>query len=319
MLSEKILDFLKKKHGYVSGEELSRHFGITRQALWKHIQELKETGYEIVAVPHLGYQLVSSPDRLLPYEVTSSLNTKFIGKKISYFDRIPSTMDAAMQLGLEGAPEGALVLSESQTRGRGRLGRDWVSPKYKGIYLSLILRPKILPSLNPVLTLLAAVSICEAIKTVSGQDAQIKWPNDILMHHRKLGGILTELNAEIDRTSFVVIGIGLNVNNDRKDLITGATSLKEQRKESVNRIELLQELLRRIEKNYIEFQERGSQPILEKWRTFNITLGERVKVACQKTHLEGEAIDIDTDGALLVRKDSGLIEKVMSGDIIHCR
>ncbi len=319
MLSEKILDFLKKKHGYVSGEELSGHFGITRQALWKHIHELKDAGYEILAVPHLGYQLVSSPDRLLPYEVASGLNTRVIGKKILYFDRVPSTMDAAMESGLKGAAEGTLVLAESQTRGRGRLGRDWVSPKYKGIYLSLILRPKILPSLNPVLTLLAAVSICEAIKIIAGLDAQIKWPNDILMHHKKLGGILTELNAEMDRTSFVVIGIGLNVNNDKKDLITGATSLKEQKKESINRIELLRDLLRQIEKNYIEFQEKGTQAILDKWRAFNITLGRRIKVVSQKMHLEGEAVSIDADGGLLVRKDSGLIEKVISGDIIHCR
>ncbi len=318
-MQEKILDFLKRKQDYISGDQISHRLGITRQALWKHIQELKEAGYDIVAVPHLGYRLISSPDRLFAFEVSRGLNTKFIGRKIYYFDVLTSTMNAAMQLGIKSAPEGALVLAESQTKGKGRLGRSWFSPKYKGIYLSLLLKPEILPASASILTLLAAVSICQAIKEITGLDAEIKWPNDILIGHKKLGGILTELSAEMDKINFVIIGIGLNVNNDKKTLVSAATSLKEQKKENINRISLLQEILRKIEANYLLFREKGAQPIIEKWREYSITLGRRVKVYCHKEHIEGEALDIDRDGGLLVRKDSGLTAKVMAGDVAHCR
>jgi BirA family biotin operon repressor/biotin-[acetyl-CoA-carboxylase] ligase len=318
-MQEKIIDFLRRKQDYASGEEISNRLGISRQALWKHIQELKEAGYDIAAVPHLGYRMICAPDRLFPAEISSRLNTKFIGRKIYYFDSVSSTMDIAMQLGLKNSTEGTLVLTESQTKGRGRLGREWFSPRYKGIYLSLILKPKILLNQAPILTLMASVSICEAIKEIAALEAQIKWPNDILMHQKKLGGILTEINAEMDGIRFIVIGIGLNVNNDKKALINGATSLKEQKKEGINRIELLQEILRAIEKNYLTFQEKGAQSIIDKWRDYNITLGKRVKIYSHKKHIEGQAVDIDTDGSLLLRSDSGLVQKVTAGDVAHCK
>ncbi len=318
-MQDKILKILKKRQGHISGEEISSRLKITRQALWKHIQDLRDAGYDIAAVPHLGYQLVSSPDRLFPSEVTHGLNTKFIGKSISYFDTLSSTMDIALQLALRGYREGTIILAESQSRGRGRFNREWFSPKYKGIYSSLILRPGIAPNSTPILTLLAAVSICEAIKEVVGIEARIKWPNDILIHNKKLGGILTELNARMNITHFVIIGIGLNVNNDKKSLVAGATSLKEQKKEEINRVELLQEILRRIEINYILLQDRSAKAILDKWRRCNVTLGKRVRVVSGKNSLEGEALDIDNDGALLLRSDSGLVQKVISADTVHCR
>lgn len=318
-MQDKIIDFLKKRQDYVSGDQMSHRLGITRQALWKHIQELKDKGYDIIAVPHLGYQLVSLPDRLFSSEISDELNTKFLGRKIHYFDVVSSTMDIAMQLAMKGSPEGTLVLAEAQTKGRGRLGREWFSPKYKGIYLSLVLRPKILPHQASILTLLSAMSICEAIKEIIGLDARIKWPNDILIHNKKLGGILTELNAETDEVRFIIIGIGLNVNNDKKTLLSLATSLKEQNKVSINRVKLLQEILRKLEANYLSFQDKGSEPILEKWRAHNVTLGRRIKVFFYRQHIEGQAVDIDTDGSLLVRSDSGIIQKVSAGDVVHCR
>jgi len=318
-MKEKILDYLKKEHEYLSGDEIASRLGISRQGLWKHIQDLKDSGYDIVAVPHLGYRLESSPDRLFALEITHGLNTKFIAKKIHYFDYLASTMDLAMQLGIQAAANGTLVLAEAQTKGRGRLSRSWFSPKYKGIYLSLVLRPKISPSAAPMLTLLSAVSICEAIKKIVGLDAQIKWPNDVFICNKKIAGILTEMNAEVDKVNFVVIGIGLNVNNDRKSLIAQATSLKEQAGQPLSRILILQELLRRIENNYFLLEDKGAQAIIDKWRSFSLTLGRRVKVYCQDKHIEGQAVDIDQDGALLVRKDSGLIQKIFSGDVMHCR
>jgi BirA family biotin operon repressor/biotin-[acetyl-CoA-carboxylase] ligase len=318
-LQEKILDFLKRKQDYISGDQIAQRLDITRQALWKHIQELKNLDYDIVAVPHLGYKLLSSPDRLFTFEVTKNLDTEFIGRKIYYFDAVSSTMYVAMQLGIKGATEGTLVLAEQQTKGKGRLGRNWFSPKYKGLYLSLLLKPEIAPMDTAILTLLAAVSICEAVKVTTGLDTQIKWPNDILLHNKKVGGILTELNAEMDEVNFLIIGIGLNVNNDKKTLVSGATSLKEQKKENINRISLLQEILRKIEINYLSFKEKGAGQIIEKWREHNITLGRRIKVYSHKEHIEGEAVDIDMDGGLLLRRDSGVTEKVMAGDVVHCR
>lgn len=318
-MQEQILELLRKKNDYLSGEEISKYLNISRQALWKHIQDLREAGYDIVAVPHLGYYLESSPDRLFAFEITRQLNTKLIGKKILYFDAVSSTMDVAVKLGIEGTLEGTVVLAETQTKGRGRLGRAWISPKYKGIYLSLVLKPRITPNACSVLTLLAAVSVCEAIKLKTSLDVQIKWPNDLFIDSKKLGGILTELKGEMDMASFIIIGIGLNVNNDKKALIAQATSLKEEKGEPVDRISLVQEMLRKLEENYFLFQKEGASPILQKWRNYNLTLGRRVKVTCQNKHLEGEAIDIDSDGGLLVRNDSGLIEKITSGDIVHCR
>lgn len=319
-MQNRILDYLKRQlSGYVSGEELSGYLKISRQALWKHIQELKDSGYEIEAVPHLGYKLISSPDRLFASEILRGLNTKFIGKKIYYFDNIGSTMDMAQDLGLKQAAEGTLVIAEGQTKGRGRLGREWVSAKHKGIYLSLILRPKILPGASAILTLLAAVSVCEAIKKSTGLEPKIKWPNDIFIRDKKLGGILTELNAESDEIRFVAIGIGLNVNQDKKALPAAATSLKEEKGKAINRVELLQEILRCLESNYLHFQNKGAKLIADKWREHNLTLNRRIKITSLHTHLEGQAVDIDSDGALLLRKDSGIIQKITSGDVIHCR
>ncbi|MCX5700574.1 MAG: biotin--[acetyl-CoA-carboxylase] ligase [Candidatus Omnitrophica bacterium] len=319
MIDEKIIELLKREKDYISGEEISSHFKISRQALWKHIQELKDLGYNIAAVPHLGYRLESSPDRLFDFEVKNGLDTKVLGRKILYFDSLNSTMDMAMQLGIKGASEGTMILAEAQNKGRGRLGRIWSSPKYKGLYFSLILRPDLLPAQASILTFMAAISICEAVKEVAGIDAQIKWPNDILVHSKKLGGILTEISAETDKVNFVNIGIGINVNNDKKSLISGATSLREQKKEEVSRLELLQEILRRLEANYLLLAKKGSSIIIDKWRQNNLTLGRRVKVYCQSKHIEGEAVDIDKDGGLLIRKDSGLTQKVMTGDVVHCR
>jgi len=319
MVQEKILDFLKRKQDYVSGDQIASRLGISRQALWKHIQDLKQAGYDIVAVPHLGYKLISSPDRLFDFEITRDLDTRILAKRIYYFDNLTSTMDVAMKLGLEGSPEGTLVIAESQTQGRGRLGRSWFSPKYKGIYFSLILRPKMLPSRASLLTLLCAVSLCEAIKKICDVTVEIKWPNDIWLMHKKVGGILTELNAEMDAVNFVIIGAGLNVNNDKKSLASGAISLREHKKESVNRIILLQEILRRIEANYLLLQEKDARGLLEKARTCSLTLGRRVRVYVRKERVEGEALDIDTDAGLLIRKDSGVVEKVMAGDVTHCR
>ncbi|MBP7215870.1 MAG: biotin--[acetyl-CoA-carboxylase] ligase, partial [Candidatus Omnitrophica bacterium] len=240
-------------------------------------------------------------------------------KKIYYFDEVSSTMDVAMQLALKGAVEGTVVLSELQTKGRGRLGRNWFSPRYKGIYFSLILKPAISPNQAAVLTLLSAVSICQAIRQITGVEAQIKWPNDILIQQKKVAGILTEIQAEMDEIHCVIVGVGINVNNEKKSLISQATSLKEHIGGVVNRVELLQAIFNALEKNYLHFQEKGSRFIIQQWREYSVTLGRRVKIYSHREHVEGEAIDIDADGALLLRNDAGLTQKILSGDVVHCR
>jgi len=317
--AERILDFLNEKAGYVSGEEIVRHLGISRQLFFQQINDLKCSGYEIMAVPHLGYRWEPSCGRLFPVEVRKDLNTKCIGRKIYYFDRCSSTMDIAARLVCENPVEGTVILAESQTKGRGRLGRHWVSPKYKGIYFSLMLKPAVAPSQTAVLTFLAAVSVCEAINSFTGLSCAIKWPNDILLHNKKLGGILTELEAELDRVNFVTIGLGLNVNTDAQELLRTAISLKiaSPGHKEINRVKLLQEILRRIEDNYFLFQKKGSAPVLDKWKNFNVTLGQRVKISFLKGHVEGRAAGIDFDGGLLVRQDNGITRKFMSGDVVH--
>ncbi|MFH1622320.1 MAG: biotin--[acetyl-CoA-carboxylase] ligase [Candidatus Omnitrophota bacterium] len=318
-MNEKILALLRNSDTYVSGEEISRHLGISRSAIWKHIQELRQQGYEIVAVPHLGYELASIPDRLLPNEISPGLDTKIIGKEIHYYEMISSTMDIAMDFGLKGCKEGLVVCAEGQYKGRGRLGRFWSSPKNRGIYLSLILRPEISPAESPKLTLLIAVAVCQAIRKVAKIDCFIKWPNDLIINNKKLGGILTEMNAEMDRVKFIIIGLGINVNTPESLLPPKSTSLKEQIGKRLSRIELTKQILREIEKEYFLFQKEGFSPIIKKWKKFSTTLGHRVKVQFHKEHLEGEALDIDSDGALLVKRNSGSVERITAGDIIKIR
>ncbi|MCM8799662.1 MAG: biotin--[acetyl-CoA-carboxylase] ligase, partial [Candidatus Omnitrophica bacterium] len=303
---QKVLNFLKNTEDYISGEDISRHLKISRAAICKYVHQLKELGYDIVAVPHLGYHLIRTPDRLFPEEILYNLDTKFIGKNIYYFETVTSTMDIANQLILKDTPEGTLVVAESQTEGRGRLGRSWFSPKYKGIYVSLILKPSIFPNQAGLLTFLCAVSVVEAINELTSLDTKIKWPNDIILSQKKLGGILLELSAEMDRIHYAIVGIGINVNNTKKDLITGATSLKEEKAQHIDRVRLLQEILRRIEFNYLEFKNDKGSYLLRRWRMFNDSLNRRIKIISKHQIWEGVAVDVDTDGALLLREDSGI-------------
>jgi BirA family biotin operon repressor/biotin-[acetyl-CoA-carboxylase] ligase len=318
-MKEDILSLLRDSNNYLSGEEISRHLGISRSAIWKHIQELRESGYDIVAVPHLGYELVSSPDRLLPDEISQGLNTKIIAKEIHHYDMVPSTMNMAMDLALKGCRDGTLVCAEGQYKGRGRLNRFWSSPKYKGIYFSLVLRPEISPIESPKLTLLSAVSVCEAIRRFSRLDCLIKWPNDLIIHNKKLGGILTEMNAEMDMVKFVIIGIGINVNTPESLLPSQATSLKEKLGKRISRVELMKTILENMDKEYILSGRDGFKSIITKWRKLSATLGHRVRVHFHHEYIEGNALDIDEQGALLVKKDSGAIQRITAGDIVKIR
>ncbi|MCK5014055.1 MAG: biotin--[acetyl-CoA-carboxylase] ligase [Candidatus Omnitrophica bacterium] len=313
----KIIHFLKTAEGYLSGEEISRHIKISRAGIWKYMQELREDGYDIVAVPHLGYRLISSPDKLLPAEIQFELGTKILGKDIRYFDSIASTMDAAFQLGVEGVGEGTVVCAESQTKGKGRLGRNWASPKGKGIYMSVILRPALTPADLTQLTLLGAVAVCEAVGKFCDVPAKIKWPNDILVNNKKLAGILTESSAEMDRVRFVVVGIGVNVSTPLSQMPPHSTSIKNETGKKVSRVVLMREILRSLESWYMTLGGNGFASVITRWKELSSTLGRHIRLVDPSGNVEGEAIDLDEYGGLIIRGENGLKVKRMSGDVVQ--
>ena len=325
MLDEKILEILRNSgESYVSGEDLCKRAGISRAAIWKRIEKLREEGYDIEASPHLGYRLAGIPDSLIPSEVQWKLKTKVFGKAVVSYKKVDSTNDIAYSLAEKGVREGMVILADEQAKGKGRHGRSWASPAKSGIYMSCIIRPPIAPSEIPKITLVAAVAVAKAIRQVTGLEATIKWPNDILIRGEKVCGILTEMRAEQDSVDFIVLGIGVNVNTPQKSLPKGATSLKEElrrakRDEEISRIELAKKILEMLDEYYIMLKEKGSKPIIEEWKGLSSMLGSRVKAVLPNRTIEGQAHDIDPDGALVLRLDSGVLEKVSSGDIVMVR
>lgn len=321
MLDEKILSVLRTMSGnYVSGEELSKDAGISRAAIWKHVEELRAEGYEIEASPHLGYRLIHVPDRLIPQEVKWHLGTKIIGRQILSYKKVDSTNDVAYSLAEKGVRDGSIVFAEEQSSGKGRLGRKWISPAKGGIYMSCVLRPAILPNEMARITLMAAVAVAKAIRFKTGLPAVIKWPNDILVNNKKVCGILTEMKAEQDKVDFVVVGIGLNVNTPAGSLPKGASSLKEElsktsSRHDLTRLELAQSILENIEASYVKLEEDGFGIILDEWKHLSMMIGSAVRIVQQNRSFTGQVYDVDSDGALLVRRQTGLIEKVSSGDV----
>lgn len=319
-IEEEILKIVKKHKGsYISGEELSRKFKVTRTAIWKHIHSLIDQGYDIETHAHLGYRFISPPDKLLSAEIKEGLNTKYIAKNIFCFNEIGSTNDFALKLAEEETEEGTLVIAERQTHGRGRMKRSWISPPYLGLWFSIILKPQISPHHSSKITFLAGLSVANAIRNETGVDAKLKWPNDVICNGRKLCGILTEIRAESDMVNSLVIGIGINVNFLKGDfpeyLKNTATSLRIETKEEVSRVKLLKVILQNIEKYYELFKEDGFGPILSKWKEHSITLNKRVKAGSEGETFEGFAIDVDDECALLIRRDNGIISRVLSGDV----
>ena len=325
MLDEKILNILRHSRDfYVSGEELCKHAGISRAAIWKHVETLRQTGYEIEAVPHLGYKLISAPDALIPSEIKWKLRTKIFGREIISYKKVDSTNDIAYHLAEKGVKEGTVILAEEQSGGKGRHGRQWASPSRGGIYMSCILRPGIAPNEISRITLLAAVAVARAVREISSLDVSIKWPNDIMFDGKKLCGILTEMKAEQDRVDFIILGIGINVNTPAKQLPKGASSIRDELrrrgiKGAVLRADLTKNVLEKLEECYNLLGRKGFEPIIESWKSLSAMLGSRVKVVLPNRTFEGLAHDINTDGALIVRLDSGVLENVSSGDVVMIR
>jgi BirA family biotin operon repressor/biotin-[acetyl-CoA-carboxylase] ligase len=314
-----IRQMLKQQAGqYVSGEEISRRLNVSRTAVWKHIQALKEEGYDIEGHSRRGYRLCAAPDLLLPEELCPHLTTTRLGRCISYLTTTDSTNNEAKKLAAAGCPEGQIVVAEEQVSGRGRLARGWFSPFAKGVWFSIVLRPPFSPQEAPKCTLLAAVAVSRAIRRTTGVECGIKWPNDILFAGRKLVGILTEMSAEMDAINYIVIGIGINVNVEADDLpselkeIAGSLTMAAGR--PFSRVDVLATVLSELERLYDRTINEGFAALLAEWRQESVTLGQAVDVVGSGQKFTGVAEDIDSDGALLVRTDTGL-ERVLAGDV----
>ncbi len=306
--------------GGVSGAELSQQLGISRAAIWARIQEMRTLGYEIEASPHSGYHLKNVPDLLHADNIQSLLGTTHaIGRDIRVFQETTSTNDVVEKLARDGAREGAVIFAETQTKGRGRLGRRWISPTGKGLWFSILLRPSLPPHTVTRITIASATAVARAIRKQTGLTPQIKWPNDILFGDKKTAGILTELNAEPDCIKYVVLGIGVDVNLAPEDLPADlhaiATSLRIESGREHSRAALAAEILRQFDYDYRRITSGDFDEVADEWVAQCSTIGQQVSIQLGSEIIHGRAEALDSDGALLLRTTHGRLERIMGGDV----
>ena len=317
-MSGRIIEFLRNKGNFISGEEISKSLGITRAGIWKKVEALRQKGYLIEAVPSKGYKLLNSPDIPTKEEIQAVFKGDIIGREVMFYEKTTSTNDKVMEIGADGL-DGTVVISDAQKQGRGRLGRDWISPPGANLYFTVLLKPLFSPKEASIFTLMAAVAVVSAIREYAGLNAVIKWPNDILIRNKKVGGILTEMKSDMDRINFIAIGIGVNVNMSLSMLPTGmksiATSLKKEKGKSVNRVELLGEILRNLEYWYKKVLAGKKKVLLGKWLYFDSTVGNKIKIKTQGGIISGIAEGISDEGGLNIRLSSGRIETVSAGEV----
>jgi len=327
-MKDRVLQELKENTiGFVSGASLSEILQVSRTAVWKCILELKKEGYIIESSPKKGYKFICAPDILNLSELTYKLNTNKMGNNIQYLDIVDSTNTYAKKLALDGCAEGTVVVAERQTSGKGRMGRTWNLANNSGVWMSIVLRPDILPEQVQTITFAASVAVVKAIESVAGVKCGIKWPNDVILDGKKVCGILTEMSSETDRINFIVVGIGINVNHDEDDF-TGelkdkATSLKASIKKknmtkntlNLNRSELIKQVLFEIEKVYENISSSKVSEIVDEWKIYSVTLGNEVKILFRGIEYKGFAKDITKDGRLIVECDDGVSREILSGEI----
>ncbi len=306
---------------WVSGEELSRSLSVSRMAVSKQIGNLRKDGYDIVSSPKKGYLLRKAPDLVYANEIEPELKTSVFGKVgIVYLEEAGSTNLVARKAAEEGAPEGTLVVAEAQTKGRGRKGRIWHSPAFAGIYMSFVLRPTLPPHETPVVTLMTAVALAEAVRNLTGLTPNIKWPNDLLIGKKKLAGILTEIVAQPDSVDYVIVGAGINVNTTPKmfgpEIKDFATSLYMETGKKFRRAELIAGFLFEFEKYYEMFKSRRFDFIVESWRDLADIVGRNIKVDVLGRIYEGEVVAVESDGALVIREEGGAERRLLSGDVV---
>lgn len=321
----KLLDQLKKsRHQWVSGEQISNQLGISRTAIWKQIKVLKAQGHEIESAPKKGYRLTKAADLLEANQIQTHLGTQVMGRPgIHVFQKTDSTNLQAKILAGKGAAEGTVVVADTQTHGRGRLGRTWFSPSGRNIYTSLILRPPMAPFQAPQITLMAAVAVAKTLNRWAGMDAGIKWPNDVLIQGKKIAGILTEISTEMDMVDFVIVGFGINVNSRigemPKEIQEIATSIRIETGNKVSRTKVLCDLLKDFEVCYEQLKNQGFTPIMEQWRSMSDIIGQRVYVDVLNTRHTGTVEAVDDDGVLILKDDLGEVHRIFSGDVTRVR
>ncbi|MGF7030507.1 BirA family biotin operon repressor/biotin-[acetyl-CoA-carboxylase] ligase [Paenibacillus mucilaginosus] len=320
-MTERLVELFEASQGaFLSGEELSDKLAISRTAVWKRIEKLREEGYTFEAVPRKGYRLIGKPDKLDPAALVTRLQTELFGRRIHYHQEVESTQTTALALLAEGAPEGTLILAEQQTAGRGRQGRPWISPKGKGLWMSLVLKPAGLPiSCTPQLTLLVAVALCRAVRAETGVEAGIKWPNDLLVGGRKISGILLESRAEDASLQHIIAGVGISVNLTEEDypqaLRETATSLAIEAGRPVDRMQLLCRFLQEWEQLYKLYLEQGFGPVKLLWEALTVSLHRTIRCRTPQGFVEGYGEGIDDFGALLLRLPDGTQQRLISGDV----
>lgn len=319
-LRSKLLEaFSNAEGGFVSGQKLSEYIGCSRTAVWKHIEELRKDGYELEAVRRLGYRITKKPNKISGNEIKIGLKTIKMGHYVHFEETVSSTQKIAQTLANEGAVEGTIVVAEKQTKGRGRMARNWYSPSGTGIWMSLIIRPNLPVQATPQLTLLTAVAIVQALEEVTPLKPDIKWPNDILINGKKLVGILTELQAEADQVHSIIIGIGINVNQALIDfpeeLHPIATSIHLETGELWDRARLIQEILFKFETLYSIYLSQGFRPIKLLWEGYAISLHKPIRAKTINGSVEGKAVGIDDAGVLLIETSDGSVKQIYSADI----
>lgn len=317
MVKEKILALLKDADGFLSGERISGQLGVSRAAVCKSVKKLREEGYAIESATNKGYRLLASPDLLTRGELLPLLATRYMGRRVYSYEVTDSTNRRAREEAERGAPHGSVFFAEEQTNGRGRLGRTWSAPRGAGVWMSVLLRPKLTPADIAQVTLLAGLATCIAIREVTGLPVAIKWPNDIVYEGKKLVGILTEMAAEEDRISALVVGIGVNVNNASfpMELKEKATSLLLAGGRRVSRKELAARILLRLEEEYERFlQHAADRAFLDRYAQHCATIGSVVRVATGSEEFVGTAVGINETGALLVETGQG-VRPVLSGEV----
>lgn len=319
-MDEQLIRIFEESQGaFLSGEELSIKLGCSRTAIWKHIERLRQEGYVFEAVSRKGYRLVGKPEKLDIPAILSELKTETFGRIIHYFDEVDSTNTRAHTFVKQGAAEGTLIIAEQQTAGRGRMGRPWHSPKGKGLWMSLILKPQIPLHFTPHLTLLVAVALCRSIRQQTQLAVGIKWPNDLLIDGKKISGILLESSAEDEKLQYVIAGVGIGVNlspEDYPEELKGvATSLAIEAGEKINRSALLQHFMLELESMYKVYHEQGFTPIKLLWEALSVSLNKQVRTMTPQGLKTGFAEGIDDSGALIVREENGSLTKWYSGNI----
>lgn len=320
-MKEEILRLLRSADGYISGQELCNRFGVSRTAVWKAINQLKEAGYEIEAQQNKGYKLMAAPDLMTEAEIKSLMHTEWVAKEVLYFDTIDSTNIKAQELAEKGYQSGTLVVADKQESGKGRRGRSWVSPSGTGIFMTLMIKPDINPNNASMLTLVAALAVAKAIASVTGEEAMIKWPNDIVVNGKKVCGILTEMNAQFDYINHIVVGIGINVHNESfpEEISQMASSLMiEAGGKRFHRAQIIAETMSYFEQYYDTFlKTQDLSALVREYDELLVNRNKSVRVLDPKEPFDGKAMGITPKGELIV--DTWESRKLVSSGEVSVR